>query len=189
MYVAQENQLLYPASWEYNAARILTELATIVENHDGRVKPARKARLINRTLMETKAELATREKISIEPITVTHTSYIRFVLDGYVYYYEISDNPFFDSHFSKVKVFDGKYSCDVYCDNDKKQWLYNCFLSYTCSNADVKEAANQIFNMLIMARPSRSYVRDETKSVPNIYNCGYHTEKVPMPGRTEKIDW
>ena len=216
MYVASENQLLYPASSEYNAARILTELAQVVTNAGGRVKPLRKARLINRTILEIRrkyeadiarleslrgnsaranalqsyrTKLAAMENVSTEPITVTHTSWIRFILDDYVYYYDISDNPFFDFHYSKTFVRNGEYSLDVYSDIDKKEWLCDCFLRYDCSDSDVREAAHLIFNMLVKTPPSHSYETKKSIQVPNTYNDGYHEEYAPIKGRTAKVDW
>ena len=50
MIVTQENQRLYPATWEYNAARIITELAKIVEDHGGRVKYGHAALISNRSI-------------------------------------------------------------------------------------------------------------------------------------------
>lgn len=39
MYVLYEGERLYLSAWEYNAARVLTELARIVKNNGGTVAP------------------------------------------------------------------------------------------------------------------------------------------------------
>lgn len=219
MFITRENERLYPATWEYNAACILTELAVIVTNNGGKVKPLKKAIISNRTLDSAKREyrekverftelektnhiearaaaiktytekLEKLESVSNEPITVTHTSYITFVHDGYKYYYEVSDNPFFEFHYNKVVVKNGKCSRDIYSDEDKKEWLYDCFFSATCSTADIKEAANMIFNMLVSAKPSEIYRERTRQRVANIYDGGYHYETVCKPERLETIDF
>ena len=61
MFITQENQRLYPATWEYNASRILTELAKIVINNGGKVKPLKNAIISNRTADSAKREY--KEKI------------------------------------------------------------------------------------------------------------------------------
>lgn len=51
IFFTKENQTLYPATWEYNALLIIDELATIIENNGGRVKPGYRAGYIqNRSI-------------------------------------------------------------------------------------------------------------------------------------------
>lgn len=119
MIVMKENERLYLRSWEYNAARTITELAAIVKKNGGRVKPCEAAIISNRTLtaaimeqaehvdrmektganMEAiaaaRVKLGQLQAVNNEPIKVTHTSYISFVLDGFYYYYQVDENPFF----------------------------------------------------------------------------------------------
>lgn len=219
MYIIKENQRLYLSTWKYNAARIFTELAKVVENHNGRVKPLRKAIISNRTLDSTKREYKERlehlialekenhkeirvnaikkytedlealEKINNEPITVTHAEYITFVLDDFYYRYQVSDNPLFDFLYVKTPIENGKYCVDARSTEDKKEWLYDCFFHWDCSNEDIKEAANLIFNMLVCSRVSDIYSTSEKKRVPNTYNGGYHYEEVVKPKRMREIDF
>ena len=101
MIVTKENERLYPATWEYNAARITTELARIVENHGGRVyeKDARikQLKLLNaETEKETitaaikalEKEIEELKQIKNDPIKVTHTGYIQFIFENNYYYFE-----------------------------------------------------------------------------------------------------
>lgn len=219
--VTKENQRLYLRTWEYNAARIITELANIVENHGGRVKPMEyNAVISNRHLSESikeaqskidsvktaikergttearekylsdnEKELAQMEAIDNEPITVAHTSYITFIDDEKRYYYQVNSNPFFEFYYSKTPIKNGKYSRDAALMEDKKDWLYDCFFGFSASKADVTEAANLIYNMLINA-PNSPIMRDGKKQrVPNTYNDGYHLEMVYAPERIGKIDF
>lgn len=219
MFITQENQRLYLNTWEYNASRILTELAKTVINNGGRVKPLKNAIVSNRSITDAKQEytkkieqlaelekanhnkkraaaiktysenLETLEKVNNEPIKVTHTSYISFIHDGFYYYYQINDNPFFEFYYHKIPVQNGCYSCDTYLTEDKKEWLRNCFFSYDCSYADVVRAANFIFNMLVQAKPSRIHRESKKQRVANIYDDGYHYEIVYAPERFTKIDF
>ena len=50
MLVFKENERLYLKSWNYNAACIISELAKIVINSGGRVKPTFHAIISNRTI-------------------------------------------------------------------------------------------------------------------------------------------
>lgn len=216
MYVSRDGQRLYLESWRYNAALILTELARIIENNGGRVKPLCTAVISNRhlegtiknlkdqierleSLKETEKiktvignlskELIELESIDNEPITVTHTSYISFIFDDFYYYYQVDDNPFFDFCYKKNHIKNGKYISNTYHRKDKQSWWNDCFLSFRCSEADRKEAANLIFNMLVSAEPSEIYREEEERKVLNTYNDGWHWEKVIKPNQYEKIDF
>lgn len=195
MIVSKENERLYLTTWNYNAARIITRLAEIVTNNGGRVKPQYKAVISNRNrdsaireyrekierytemekvksnparvnaIREYSKKLQGLEMINGEPITVTHTTYIRFVLNDTMYYYQVSDNPFFEFVYSKVPTQNGEYTPNCYCMNDKKQWLYDCLFSYECSETDIKNAANSIFDMLLQAEMSTFYHKGNARRV------------------------
>lgn len=219
MIVTKENERLYPATWEYNAARITTELAKIVENHGGRVKHGRAAVISNRTLSgailekeqriaQLKALNAENEKeirtaaiktfekeieelkqINNDPRRVTHTGYIQFVFENNYYYFSTDSNPFFPFHYFKTPVINNQYSKDACCEEDKKEWLFDCFFTWDCNDAEIKEGANLIFNMLCNA-PVSHIRRDETRRrVANTYNNGFHYETVYAPERFAKIDF
>lgn len=176
--VTKEGSRLYLKTWEYNAARIITELANIVNNHGGRVKPTKTAIISDRNA-----------KDEAEPITVTHTSYISFILDETYYYYQVDTNPFFEFNYRKTPITDGKHSRDAGLEADKKEWLYDCFLMSDCGQPDIIEAANLIFNMLCNA-PMSKIIRDVRKQrVPNTYNDGWHFEMIYKPERMEKVNF
>lgn len=192
MIVTREKERLYLDSWNYNVALIMTELAKIVENHGGRVEPTKHAIISDRyydqriewlkkriSKMEETQELDYREarakalynyRLELEqlelqdkkPVSVTHTSFISFVHDGIYYYYQINDNPFFDFHYQKIPINRG-YISSCYAQSDKKEWCYDCFMSYDCAYGDIKEAANLIYNMLMMANFSKRYSTQQKK--------------------------
>ena len=176
--VSRDNQRLYLRAWEYNAARIITELAKIVQNHGGRVKPTNTALISDRSAEEEN-----------EPIAVTHTSYISFILDDIYYYYQVNDNPFFSFYYHKTPIENGKRAKDAVLEVDPKIWLYDCFFRSNCGQPDITEAANLIFNMLCNAPVSKIIRESYKQRVPNTYNDGYHMETVYKPERLEEIDF
>lgn len=216
MFILQDNERLYLSSWNYNAALITSELANIVKDNGGRVKPTRTAIISNRTITEMenkyrsdierleklepnekrnayieKLKNASSElnKINNDPVAVTHLGGIVFTLNNTFYHYWVDDNPFFEFYYVKTPIVNGKYSKDTCCEEDKKEWLYDCFFKYGCSKEDIREGANLIFNMLVKA--NNSIIRRDSKKqrVPNIYDGGYHYETVYNPERICKIDF
>ena len=217
MFVMKDGDKLYLSNWGYNASRIMTALATIVENNGGKVRPQKKPVIVNRTLNSAireckekiervenlepnekrnfylknqREELEKMESIKNDPIMVTHTTWIHFVLDNTMYTFDVSENPFFDFHYSKTPIINNKYSVDAYRMEDKKEWLFDCFFSFSASDEDVKEAANLIFNMLVNTKNSEIHREGRKQRVPNTYNSGYHYEMVYRPERFETLgEW
>jgi hypothetical protein len=220
MIVIKENERLYLDNWCYNASRIISELASVVENNGGVVKPTKAAIISNRTLSAAVRDLTDkikqfkaiqeaapnekREKyinarknelekylsINNDPIRVTHTTYISFVLDNTHYYYQVNDNPFFEFYYQKTPVKYNKISRDAVLLEDKKEWLYDCFFTFSASQSDIKEAANLIFNMLMNAKNSPIRLDSTRRRVPNTYDGGYHYERVYEKERFENIsEW
>lgn len=176
--VFNDGERLYLRAWEYNVARIITELANIVKSHGGRVKPTHTAIISNRS---------TEEKS--EPIAVTHTSYISFILDETYYYYQVNDNPFFEFYYNKTPIKNGKRSRDAGLEGDKKEWVFDCFFGNNCGDSDIIEAANLIFKMLCNAPMSKIIRSRHKQRVPNTYDEGWHFETVYAPERLENIDF
>ncbi len=185
----KEYERRYLRSWGYNTARILDELESIVLNNGGAIVSTWQTEreyyaITNFTLTEAireendlhnrikergrviptdrAAKLEKWESIDNTPHVTPYGDfqYICFVLDGIYYNYNMTDNPFFDASYSKIPVIDGKINPCHYSNTDKKEWLYDCFLSVDCSQADRREAANIIFNMMINDRTSTPYKRN-----------------------------
>lgn len=125
MIVLKENQRLYLHSCNYNMARMMSALANLVKEHGGRVKPTRQALISDRNCKDA------------EPIKVTHTSYISFVLNDVYYYYQVDDNPFFPFYYIKTPIKNGKYSMDAALEETKKGWLIQ-FWRLSCIDGDVE---------------------------------------------------
>ena len=163
MIVLKENQRLYLHSCNYNMARMMSALANLVKEHGGRVKPTRQALISDRNCKDA------------EPIKVTHTSYISFVLNDVYYYYQVDDNPFFPFYYIKTPIKNGKYSMDAALEETKKGWLIDSFWGQHCSESNIHCAAEFVFNELSKARMS-TVIRDFKRTkVPNLY------DDVPFP--------
>lgn len=220
MIVTKENQRLYCRTWQYNAARIISKLAEIVENNNGRVKYGNAAIISNysaddarRDYSEKIARLEELEKAESKPIRakaldeyrrrladigperesirVTHTTYISFALDGFYYYFQVDDNPFFPAIYTKTPIkADGTRSLDACSEESTKEWLWDTFiLDFCAADADCIEAAHMILNELQSAKPSQIYRESTKRRVPNTYDGGYHYETIRAPERFGKIDF
>ena len=151
MIVIKENERLYATSWQYNSARILTRLAQLITAQGGKVKPLYPAVISDRNLKEActatqrriessstlhpkvreplisnlQKELALFQSIPNAPITVTHTSYINFAMNGVYYSYSLDNNPFFPFHYLKTPIEPKSetYSGDACLEESSKSWF------------------------------------------------------------------
>lgn len=220
MIVMKDNERHYATSWQYNSARILTRLAQLVTAQGGKVKPLHPAILSDRNLeddiqdIEARIRTLTEQEneshsdaqtlalqtclsrldhlraISNTPITVTHTSYISFIMNGLYYSYQLDSNPFFPFYYMKTPIENGTYSGDACLANEPKPWLNdNSFIRYGCSDSEIETAAQAILALLLAA--PLSTLRHDTKRtrVPNIYDSGSHFENIPVKERRFKIDF
>lgn len=136
-------------------------------------------------------EIEELNTIKNDPIKVSHTGYMSFILDGIYYSVSLDDNPFFDHHYVKTPIQDGKISRDAGCENLSHDFIWDCFFSVKkpATDDDRREVANMIFNYLLTADNSE-IIRDKKKvRVSNRYNSGYHYETIYSPERFEKIDF
>ena len=219
MLVLKDNERLYPDSWEYNGARIMSKLAELVVENGGRVAPCKKALISNRTIDTIKTECGLRleklksleekshknilvaaiekkekelnelEQIKNDPITVTHTSYISFVLENTYYYFQLDDNPFFEFLLVKTPIKNGKYSRDAAAEETEKSWLEDCYLKIGCSEKAIEDAAKSIFNMLVTSKNSSIILDKKRVRVQNSYNNSYHYETIYEKERFASVNF
>lgn len=126
---------------------------------------------------ELKKNLARYKLINNDPVISSFADwhYIKFKIDNVYYYLQFDSNPFFPFYFNKIKLDNNSYSGD-YCMEElkKEDWLFDCFFKAGAAHEDIKEAANIIYNNLMMAPCSVQY--KEKKRVYNLYDGGYHYE-------------
>lgn len=221
MIVLKENERHHATSWQYNSARILTRLAQLITAQGGKVKPLPPAVLSNRNLEEActatqrrlessykagptshpkereiqisnlQKELALFQSIPNAPITVTHTSYINFTMNGVYYSYKLDNNPLFPCHYLKTPI-DPKsetYSGDACMEESSKSWFTDPLIGFGCPDSEIESAAGAILSLLLAA--PLSTIRHDTKRtrIPNTYDDGYHFENIPVKERRIKIDF
>ena len=200
-----KTETLYFTNWNYNAARILQRLEKLIDDNDGviastyehsfntlytlhnrtlsgaiREQAERVQRLeeLNRDASKAREELEALQAIKCPPIETRFKSWIEFVLDNVYYHLSFSDNPFFPFHLQKIKVNNLSYTGDFYMEEIKKDWLFDCLLSFRCTDDEIKEITNLLFNQLQAAPLSGEYIETTKKRVPNLYDGGYHYETI-----------
>ena len=141
-----------------------------------------------------RADIEKWERIDNSPRTVHHctwsSAYISFKLGGMYYYYQTDSNPFFDFHYQKTPIdVNGTISRCACLENDPKDWLYDCFLRADATDADRREAANLIYNMLVKAAPSVIRRDSSRVRVRNQYDGHYHYETVYEKERREAVNF
>lgn len=121
--------------------------------------------------------------------TPSDYNYIQFVLNGYMYYFQIDDNPLFPHYYTKTKIVDGKYSLDAGLDDLKRVWLDK--LEKWAGNTDgvLLAVARDLYTSLVLAEDSEIIRDKEKRRVRNTYNNGTHIETVLMPERFAKVDF
>lgn len=166
-----EGQRLYLKAWEYNTCRMLGALAEIVRNNGGIVAEAPYIMANNRTY-----------EPDAEPKRIYGRGYIKFTLDGFLYYFQVDENPFFDHGYTKRKIHDGKVvaGCNTYIEDLSRDWIYDCLFAVT-NDADIREIAEQVFTLLITAKPSRIARTTHRRKVPA------HWEYYGEPVRYEEV--
>lgn len=139
MIITRENERLTLTTWDYNAARTISRLAEIVKENNGKVAPTKPAIISNR-----------KDSPDISPVTVTHTTYISFVLGGFHYYYQVDDNPFFEFYFHKIPTDGRQYDANYYSDEAPKHHFNNDFFyGRSVTSEEIDKAAKNIFSFLV----------------------------------------
>lgn len=151
-----KEETLYLNSWDFNIARILQRIEKLVFDNGGCIvstweKELTTYNLIPRTTNYKNEITYYQEKA----ITTNYKSYIEFVLDGFVYYIQFDSNPFFEHYFSKIPVKeDLKVEYKYYRNDLNRDFMYDCLFNINCSNEEIKEIANLIFNQILTAKNS-----------------------------------
>lgn len=147
--------------------------------------------LSEKAITALREEIKEAEAQQEEPIRVTHTTYIIATLDGKYISFSVDDNPFFEFYLTKTPLRDNgtKYSQDAASAEFTKEWLFDCFITGTAAEEEIKEAAEMILNEIQKSPDSKIIRNYHFERVPNRYNDGWHKEKILDRERIGKIDW
>lgn len=179
--IVKNNNGALCATWEYNnpptwltqRKQYLITNRTIMEEIRKETETLTRLEKLGRTdaAQQTREKIAKYESLNKAPV-LTHYAdylYINFVVDGYFYSFSMDRNPFFEFHFAKIKIEnDNRINRNYYLQEDRKEWLYDCFFYMDCSASDIREAANLIYNMLLTANTNRTYHEKNRKPYTNI---------------------
>ena len=173
-----------------DAIRETSEKIAQIEAAAERTEDDERRRKQTQCINELRKKLTKYQSVNNESVLIeTPGTYIEFVLNSFYYCYQMDENPFFEFYFIKAPIINGAYSQNYICDEDKKEWLFDCFFKCDCTNAERKKAANFIFDMLINSDTSKYCRKSKRVRVSNLYDGGYHYENKLLPERLVKIDF
>ena len=142
----REEKTLYLNNWEFNIARVLKRLEKVIDDNGGEFvsnweKEFDNYKFISRnTNQELKAHFKNR---------------MTFVLDGFLYYFQIDENPFFEFYIIKNPIENYISKNRYYKEELNKNWFYDCLFNSDCNDEEIKEIANLFFNELVIKKPCR----------------------------------
>ena len=114
---------------------------------------------IEKTITKYLEEIITLEKQYKKATRiVTNNGYLQFVLNGYLYYIQFDDNPFFDFYYQKQTINDNLTITDkTYLEILPKYDLFtkDFYNKYTKKN--LQDTARNIYNYLLKAKKGEKY--------------------------------
>lgn len=187
----------YANKSKYNRARIIEEIKKYIVADGGTVLHANCAQKI--TLSPSAA--SGDEEFAKQP-PVEYFGFdgcgglpnLEYIKDGYFYYIEYDENPFFPIHFRKVKVDEsGNYTGIRYTSTSDevniRSWKNSRTLMFTlgydgifktCDDSEIEEMAQFHYRQIkeVVEGGAESGTIFDKKRIPNYYNSGYHYERV-----------
>ena len=146
-------KVLYYNAWEYNSVRLIKRIEKLIFDNDGVIVSNYKKELENYKIIPSYRDGRTDET---KAVYSNYLNYITFVVDGFLYYLQLDDNPFFEHYFSKEKIgSDLTSEYKHYCIYLKRDFLFDCLYKFDCSPEEIKEIANMIFNQLLSSKESQ----------------------------------
>lgn len=150
-----EGEVLTPKTYEVNLARMYNELYELVKRTGGYFVDATKYNhdIFLDQFQNRKHYSVKNRNGEIFPVKY-QSSDIQFVLHGIYYSFFTQDNIFFPAYLIKTTVFDGgKKIQNCYADElSIEDWQDYTMWHVSCTDEDVKRAANRIFHMIVVER-------------------------------------
>jgi hypothetical protein len=190
---------LYLSGWEYNSYLIINELAQKVLENGGFIVSdwefkKEKFEIVNRSILKVveenerilngktkeeieKSDYATKlkkqldelSKISNKPRQVYFRNYLSFVLDGFHYYLQLDQNPFFDDLFLKESC-NTNNDCFIthfqhYLGKLEKDYFISDSFYKTLSKKQIEKSVTLLFNQLLNSKESKKVQEVERKKI------------------------
>ena len=99
------------------------------------------------------------------------------------------ENPFFEFHYTKTPIVNGKYSRNAYLEESGKSWVLNGLFEIGCSSETIDKAAELLLDELLNANKSGIHREGKKCRVQNYGDCGYHYEVRYTAERWETVDF
>jgi hypothetical protein len=167
---------VYARNCHYNAVQMLNEIYDLVKSNGGYLVSDWQKEL---TYTEIHNRQVKDMPSVVTPFWGASTCYMKFYLDGFVYYLEF---PAENIRCGKINVNDHLIATSkCYCEtiagsNDIVSKLYDL---REVNSTLIKEVAQEVFTT-ILNMESNPYTVTEARQIPNTYDGGYHTENVPV---------
>ena len=145
------DRYFYPTM--YNMVRVVNRLAEMVEKKGGKVE--RREEELSIHFRDGQNNV----RDDIPAVTTNFVSliadlWIRFELNGYRYYFEVDNNPFFPDGYIKTPVgWDGKSYIDK-IESGEKSWLYDDMFRFAAKEEVIDLSAAALLNQLEAAQNS-----------------------------------
>ena len=135
----------------YNMVRVINRLAEMAENEGGKVEWREEDVTVH--LRDGKGNVRD-EIITTKFVSLVSDLWIRFELDGFRYYFEVEDNPFFPDGYTKTPVgWNGKSYIDKIESGDK-HWLFDSLFRTDAPEETIDHAAAVLLEQLKAAPDS-----------------------------------
>lgn len=181
---------------DYNRVRIIQKMLELVEEKGGyAVSSYNKEQATQR--IYPRGENITAKQSDENVIYIRHSGYLSVYLDGYIYYFSMDENPFFNDTFYKVKVDDdlvvtNNFYMDILDDKIKHKYMPNEIWSGMLDDYLISMFAEMLLQHLLERYESEKYIDTQRIRVANIYDNGYHWEnkvKPPIREQYKKVEY
>lgn len=166
---------IYLKHYPMNVAKGLSYLLEEIQNEGGYIASSYKANMEKIDLIEY--ETGEKETSGY----FGEWLFISFILNDDYYYVQFDSNPFFEDRYEKQPVKNNMISRDIYLSTMPD------FFDYKMTDDQIKEAAHNLLLWLKDQKYSEKYIEYKKQRVYNLYDDGYHYERIKIKERMEKI--
>lgn len=92
---------------------------------------------------------------------LNNSDYLHFILNDFIYYVELSDNPFFDFHYSKQPIKNITTDYIVYCKNVNKDFMTFDYFGKV-GKTKIKNSAMNLLELLKNSKNCKPYKQKKT---------------------------